>query len=73
VRNKLSGQTLTNLDNGIKLKIARRDNHHDLIRGREGIDGQPGERRGAINKNIIILVFDKVKLPCHLSILKEGC
>lgn len=53
---------LADLHDGIEFEITGRDGDYDFVGRGERIEGQPGERRRAINKNEIVAVFDFIEL-----------
>ena len=53
---------LADLDDGVQLEVARRHGDEDPVRGGEGVDGEPGERRRAVDDDMLVLGANGVQL-----------
>lgn len=63
------------LYNRVEFKIPGRDNDHDFIRSRHGVNCQRGERGRAIDEHKLVLAFDRVQLPFEplLAVIEGSC
>ena len=66
--------SFADLDNGIEFKITRGYDDDHLVCGSHRIDGEPREGRGAVDKNIVIVIFDHIQLSFEplLAVINRG-
>src|SRR3954471_6713685 len=67
-------ESLLNLNDRIQLKVTRRNNNENLVRGGESVDRKPGQSRGTIDNNEVVPTGDHVKLAlqARLTVIKRS-